>query len=256
MFMLFRKRKRFSTDWLLYVALSLNVFIWSFTKDYQPDMAIVPDVPSDLSVKAFALGDEQFYFRSLAFRLQNAGDTFGRFTALKAYNYQKLYAWFTLLDSLDARSNFVPSLAGYYFSQTQHTPDVAYVVRYLEEHARKDMYAKWWWMGQAVYLANNKLQDKAWALDLAYQLAATPRDDIPLWTKQMPAFIYEQLGEEQQALAIIKGILDHVEHIDPGELNFMRYFVQERLKKVIADNPDWDRLSRKDPVFERDKVQP
>ncbi len=237
-----RDIKFFRTDLLVYLFLAVQIGLWTQTKAYKPDLAIVPDVPSIASVKALSLGDEQFYFRTLGFQLQNAGDTFGRFTALKKYNYNQLYHWFTLLDTLDSKSNFIPSLAAYYFSQTQNTPDVIYVLRYLDEHASRDLYNKWWWMSQAVYLANHKLKDKDLALKLAYKLASTPRDDVPMWVKQMPAFIHEKRGEEEQALAIISDILNNVDDIDPGELNFMTYFVRDRLNKFIADHPELKKL--------------
>lgn len=237
-----RKIKFYRTDLFVYLFLILQVALWTQTKQYKPNLAIVPDVPSKLSVKAFSLGDEQFYFRTLAYELQNAGDTFGRFTALKNYNYEKLYNWFTLLDTLDSKSHFIPSLAAYYYSQSQHTPDLKYVVKYLEESSERDLYHKWWWMSQAVYLANSKLQDKDWALRLANKLASTPRNDIPLWVKQMPAFIHEQRGEEEQALQIIESIVNNVDKIDQGEMNFMAYFVTERLKKLMDDHPELKKL--------------
>ena len=237
-----KKRKFFRSDILLYLFLVFQVLLWTETKKFKPDFTIVPDVPSELSIKAFSFGDEQFYFRTLAFKLQNAGDTFGRFTALKLYNYNKLYHWFKLLDTLDIKSGFVPSIAAYYYSQTQNTPDVKYVVQYLEENASLNLYNKWWWMSQAVYLANHKLEDKEWALRLAYKLASTPRNDIPLWAKQMPAFILEQQGEEEQAMGIIADIVQNVDNLDEGELNFMSYFVRERLKKYIEDHPELKKL--------------
>lgn len=238
---------RHKSDLFLYAFLLLQVGLWTQTQKVVPDMGIVPPVPSALSVKALALGDEAFYFRTQALKIQNAGDSFGRFTALKKYNYEKLYHWFTLLDSLDSQSNFVPAMAAYYFSQTQNTPDVRYVAKYLEEHSEKDLYNKWWWMGQAVYLANHKLEDKEWALSLAKKLASTPRDDIPLWAKQMPAFIYEQRGEDQQALLIIADILNNIDNIKPGELNFMRYFIEDRLKKLVEEYPQLKRLMEAKP---------
>lgn len=248
------KNRRFlKTDIYLYIFLVVQIALWTQTRHFKPDYTIVPDVPSELSVKAFSFGDEQFYFRTLAFDLQNAGDTFGRFTALKLYNYEKLYHWFSLLDKLDSKSHFVPSIAAYYYSQTQNTPDIKYVVKYLEETSEKDLYNKWWWMSQAVYLANHKLEDKDWALRLAYKLASTPRNDIPLWAKQMPAFILEQKGEEQQAMQIIADILKNVDKIDEGELNFMSYFVSERLKKYVEDHPELKRL--RDSKLYKEKYQ-
>lgn len=233
-----KKTNFYNTDVVLYVMLTLQVLLWTQTKQYLPDFTIVPEVPSKQTVAAMSLGDEEFYFRSLAYTLQNSGDTFGRFTALYKYDYKKLYNWFKVLDTLDSKSNFIPSLASYYYSQTQYKPDVIYIVKYLDEHASKDLYNKWWWMSQAIYLANHKLQDSDLALTLAKKLASTPRDDVPLWVKQMPAFIHEKRGEEEEALIIIENILKNIENIDQGELNFMQYFVFERLQKLAKDNPN------------------
>jgi hypothetical protein len=238
------KIRFFKSDILVYIFLVAQIALWSHTKQYKPNLSIVPDVPSELSVKAISLGDEQFYFRTLAFQLQNAGDTFGRFTALKEYNYNKLYHWFKLLDVLDPKAHFVPSIAAYYFSQTQNTPDTKYVAQYLEEHSEKDLYNKWWWMGQAVHIANFKLKDKEWALKLAYKLASTPRDDVPLWVKQMPAFIHEQMGEEQQAMQIVCDLMKNIDKVDQGELNFMTNFVLERLDKRYSKLPMNEQIAK------------
>lgn len=229
------------TDLVFYLFLVLQVTLsFQVLSKVTPVLEIVPNPPSALTVKALSFGDEQFYFRTLAFDLQNLGDTFGRFTALKHYDYKKLYGWWTALDALDPRSHFVPTLTSYYFSQSQNTPDVRYVVDYLDQHASRDLYHKWWWMGQAVYLANHKLEDRERALALSYKLASTPRDDIPAWTKQMPAFILEQLGEDEEALIIMKDLLDKAEkdEIDPGEFNFMQYFVRDRLHKMLPGLTD------------------
>ncbi|PIR39117.1 MAG: hypothetical protein COV35_04445 [Alphaproteobacteria bacterium CG11_big_fil_rev_8_21_14_0_20_39_49] len=248
-------QKRFyRSDIFVVIFLAVQILLWHETKKFKPDFSIVPDVPSKESVKAISLGDEQFYFRTLTFQLQNAGDTFGRFTALREYNFVKLYNWFKLLDTLDPKSHFVPSIAAYYFSQTQNTPDVKYVAQYLEEHAEKDLYNKWWWMGQAVYLANHKLKDKDWALRLAYKLSETPRDDVPMWVKQMPAFIHEKRGEKDQAMGIVCNIIKNIDNIEQGEINFMTHFVLERLDEQyqgLPMNEQIANLAKDCPQFER-----
>lgn len=241
----FKKKRFFRTDLLLIATLCMQIMLWTQTKHHMPEMGILPQVPNPIAIEALSLGDEQFYFRALAFQLQNAGDTFGRFTALKKYDYDKLYRWFKILDGLDSKSHLIPSLAGYYFSQTQNTADVRYIIDYLDQHVNLDDYNKhhkWWWLSQSVYLANHKLEDKELALKLAYKLAATEREDIPFWAKQMPAFIHEQMGEDQQALMVIKHIMENIETIPPGELNFMRHFVKDRLDMLIAKHPELERL--------------
>ena len=229
-------------SWGLRIAFALCLFLqydyWTRTNEIRPDMSVVPDVPGVETVQALSFGDEHAFFRLLGLQIQSAGDTFGRFTPLYKYDYDKLYHWFRLLDSLDDESNYVPSMATNYYSQTQRRSDVRYIVDYLEEHTDGRLDTKWWWRVQAVYLANHKLNDLDRALALAQDLENVK--DVPLWVNQMPAFIYEQRGEFDAALGIIEHILNSVDEIKPGELNFMQHFVEERLEAMgqVTDQID------------------
>lgn len=214
---------------LLFAALQLGY--WQRTHHIQPDMGIVPEVPGRETLQALTFGDNQFYFRIMAFTLQNAGDTFGRFTALRFYDFNRLYHWFTLLDMLDHRSHMIPSMASYYFAQTQNTPDVRYVVDYLYEHATRDVGRKWWWLLQGIYLSAHKLKD----LDLALKLASPLQHDaVPVWAREMTAVVHEKRGEMDDALRIMESIKDNVAHIPEADLHYMTYFVKERLGKLEA----------------------
>ena len=215
----------------LFVLLLLaQGYFWQQTHDIIPDMSIVPEVPSETTVKATSFGDEQTFFRMLALQIQTAGDTYGRFTSLKKYDYNRLYLWFRLLDSLDTTSNYVPTMATYYYGQTPNTDDLRYIIDYLVEHSKDRLDVKWWWLTQAVYFSNHKLHNKERAALIAKQLIGAK--GVPLWAQQLPAFIYEQQGEFEAAHAIMQGILDNQKDISPGELNFMRYFVEERLHQI------------------------
>jgi hypothetical protein len=219
------------------IALCLQAALWTRFKTERPDFVIVPEPPSLRSVEAYSLGDAEFYFRVASFNLQNAGDTFGRFTALKEYSYAKLYDWFMLMDALDRRSDAVPTMAGYYYSQTQNVPDVQYVVDYLVGHVDRNpdlISRKWIWLTQAVYLANHRLNDTAQALKIAYKLRDLPTTDIPMWAKQMPAFIEERLGDYEEAYRIMDAVFEEYKgkkDISEGELNFLRHFLDERIKR-------------------------
>jgi len=212
------------------LALALQAGFWYKTRDLMPEMKVVPDVPGEATVKALSLGDEEAFFRLLALKVQNAGDTFGRFTALYKYDFNRLYHWFKLLDTLDNRSDYIPTMATYYFSQTQHRPDVRYIVDYLVEHGEGRVKEKWWWIVQAVYLSNHKLADKDRALQIANMLKGVT--GIPLWAQQMPAFIHEQRGEMAEAAAIIESILKDEKNFTQGELNFMYYFLKDRTNQL------------------------
>jgi hypothetical protein len=222
------------TRWLRnYVALGLFVLLqltyWVETHNIKPNLGIVPDVPGRAAIHAMTFGDDEFYFRVLAFIIQNAGDTFGRFTSLRYYDFNKLYHWFNLLDELDARSNMIPAMACYYFSQTQNTADVRYIVDYLYTHATRDIAHKWWWLVQSIYLAQHKLND----MDLAMKVA-TPlvNPEVPAWAQQMAAVVHEKRGEMEDALQIMMTIKENAKHISDADLKYMTYFIEERLGKL------------------------
>lgn len=216
---------------MLAVLVLLQVGYWYKTKDITPEMGIVPDVPGRGALHALTFGDDQFYFRVLAFNLQNAGDTFGRSTSLRYYDFNKLYLWFNLLDELDPKSNMIPAMATYYFSQTQNTEDVRYVVDYLYTHSMRDVGAKWWWLVQSIYLAMHKLNDKDLALKVSAPLV---NKNVPVWAQQMAAVVREKRGEMEDAYNIMQTIKEHAEKKDikDMDLKYMTYFIKERLHRM------------------------
>lgn len=221
------------TKWIVLLVglLAAQVAFWHHAHKRLPDMEIVPEVPGESALKALSLGDSQAFFRLLGLQIQMAGDTFGRFTSLKKYDYHKLHLWFHLLDKLDSRANFVPTMASYYYAQTPNSQDVRYIVDYLLAHVeRAGADKKWWWLVQAVYLANHRVDDKDLAMKAAEKLKGMR--GIPIWAQQLPAFIHEQRGEMADAYRIITEIQENAEDLSPGELRFMQYFIDERLKRL------------------------
>jgi hypothetical protein len=224
-----------------------ETIIWKGTSSVKPDMEIVPEPPTPAAVKALSWGDEEFYFRMSALTIQNAGDTFGRTTALTDYNYEKLYAWWKILDSLNPTSDFVPPLASYYYGSSKDgVNDIPYVVKYLREHASADPLNKWWWYSQAVYHAKHKMNDLDLALEIAEEMAERVPEEAgaPLWIRQMPAFIYEAKGEYNASCNIILNIIKNQKDVKEGEMNFMAHFLLSRVKEMAeADDEKLEGLN-------------
>lgn len=222
--------------WLFLATFGCQIFLWKESENIKPRFDIVAPAPSKYLISALSLGDKEFLFRILAAKLQNSGDVFAGFISLKNYDYTRIYQWMKVLDELNDKSTWVPSLASYYFAQTQNRPDTIYIVNYLDEHASKDIDANWWWFYQAIYIAKNNLHDMDRALELSYKLAQNNAKNAPLWTKQMPAFINENLGEGCMAFLIIENLIkeseDGTRQVTPEDLNFMRHFINERLSKL------------------------
>lgn len=226
----------------LTLLLALQLMFWTHTHRIEPAISIVDPVPGEASLEALSLGDTQSFFRAQALMLQQTGDTFGRFTALFRYDYAKLGGWFALMDRLDRESNYVPAMASYYYSQSQNPEDVRAIITYLDQYSAGRTAQAWWWRVQAVYLAQHRLGDLQLALALAQPLIG--ERSIPIWAQQLPAFIHEQRGEMDEAAAIIEAIAQHPQDYSTGELNFMRYFVEERLGKLEKMREEFDALAQ------------
>ncbi len=220
--------------------LALQVLFCMQSLRFLPELGIVPPLPSEKEVAALSFGDNQLYFRSLALNLQMSGDTFGRSTPLKDYDYPELLKWFLLLDTLDDQSFYIPSTAAYYFSRSQHTPDVKYVVDYLESRTFKDPDHNWWWLSQAIYLTNSVLKDKPRALKQAQVLKGV-KAEMPAWAHQWEAFIHEDMGEKEEATEVMCQSFDTLRNADQlseRELDFMIYYFKDRMGIKESDSED------------------
>lgn len=222
--------------WLFILFFCAQVFLWKKTERFHAPTEIIPSPPSKYLIEALSFGDHEFVFRILAMRLQNSGDVFAGFVALKNYDYARIYDWMIMLDGLNSTSHLVPALAADYYSQTTDPEDVNYIINYLEQHSEKNIDHNWWWMFQASFLAKDVLHDMPRALQLAKKLAQNNSSAAPLWTKQMPAFISEKMGDGCLAFKTIAQLIEEVESgkrvVAPHEMDFMRYFIRSRLSKL------------------------
>ena len=221
------------------ILLFVQVLFWTENRSIRATLPIVKDPPSEKTMKAFTLGDDEFFYRLKGAQVQNMGDTFGRFSPLKDYDYGKLYAWFIALEKLNFKSNYLPSMVAYYYSQTQNVPDRRYVVKFLTQHALKDPKNKWWWLYQASYIANYSLKDKDLAIRLARMLQKYAPDNVPLWVKQTASVYLSEKGENCEAIRVINEVLRDIEKDNTKtdeekekELNYMNYFLQREASKI------------------------
>jgi len=217
---------KMKTPAVFYLLLTLCACL-SLTKLWLKPLLLsntTPHPPTIRAAKTIALGDDAWCYRLLAYPLQHAGDHFGTFMPLKLYDYKKLHTWFTLLDKLDATSHYVPAIAADYYSQSPNIEDVRYVVDYLSTHKTTNP-GHWWWMSKAVYLATYRLHDSSLALTLAYKLAAINDKTMPLWAKQLPAFIHVLRGENNQAAHVMHALLQQKNTASQSERLWMQHWL-------------------------------
>lgn len=215
----------------LFLFLGLNAAFWWGGRDVYAKWTGVPPVPGLTGASLLTLGDPQFSFRFLALTLQNLGDSGGQYTAVKDYDYQKLGKWFWLLHELDPASDHVPMIAAYYFGLVTDPAKVAVLVDYLGTVGQSPAGEKWRWLAHAVFLARYRMNDLDRALDLSYKLSRLEPvgHELPIWARQMPAFVLNARGEKEGAEHVVLSLLAEGENLDPKEVNFMKSFLVERL---------------------------
>ncbi len=230
---------------LLMVALICNVMFWFSVREVRSRWINVPPAPDIKYADSYGLGDSSFAYRLNGLMIQNLGDTGGRYTSLKDYNYDALTKWFYLQDYLDPHSDFVPYLAAFYFGGVQEPEMFRPVLDYLSEVGSRPEGQKWRWLAQGVYLARFKLKDLDKSLELAHVLANAGNENAPSWVRNMPAFIMTAQGEKQAAYALLLEILKTTaEDLHPNEVNAMKAYICERTLSVeeAAQNPLCDNL--------------
>lgn len=228
---------------LLVVFLFVQFFFWTKIVNVRAYLDVVDAPPSSGTIKAFSFGDSEYYFRLKLFKVQNMGDTYGRFTSLSKYDYKKLYEWFILLENLNEKSTYLPSLVAYYYSQTPKVEDRIYTIKFLERHALLNPEKNWWWLYQAMYIAFFSMKDENLGVDLAYKLKKYSPATAPIWTKQMVAILLAKKGNECEAVRVISEILNDYEKNSSksekeknDEMNYMKYFINTNIEMLKEKN--------------------
>lgn len=237
------KKKQLPIIFALFCLLILQLYLNKSNSRITPKLEILSQSPSPQTLLISSLGNKQSYFRLLTVKIQNAGDTFGRFAKLQDYDYRALRDWFIALDTLDDKSSILPATASYYFSNTQQIEDNRYLIEYIEQNYDRGPINKWWWLAQAVEIARFKLQDKDLALRLAIKLMNNSTEKTPNWIKQLPAIIYSEMGENELAYTIMRDLADKYDNYSQSDLNYMNFFIQEKLKlfdKRINKKPEYN----------------
>ncbi len=212
--------------------LILNLGVWLLVRRESAQWLNVPPPPSQNFAAAYGLGDKGFAYRVNGLMLQNMGDTGGRVSALKDYNYERLSEWFFLQDSLDNRSEYIPYLAGFYFSGVQDPQKFRPVLKYLDKVGHHNFDEKWRWLAQAVFIARYQIRDLDIALALAKKLADLNRPGMPAWVEKMPVYVMTAKGSKEDAYALMLEILKAgADTMHPSEINQTRFFI---CTKILA----------------------
>lgn len=194
----------------------------------RPKLGVLPPLPTESAIQAMSFGDQQFLYRSLVMQIQNAGDTGGRFTPMSQYNITEVVQWLTVLQKLDRNSSHYTALAARYFSLDENPQRIKSLISFIDGDVDRAPDRKWYWQTQAVAMANSKLKDANYALELSRKLN-TFKDFLPsgyAWVLQMEPVLLADLGRSQEAREVMGQVVrDYGVRMTETEMNWTNGFL-------------------------------
>ena len=217
-----RTTARFRAWLLLAICLSANVLYQRLNPPAGFDIVDLGTPPPATAVRLAALGESVFAGYLVTIFLQNVDVPVGRATPLADLDRPALIRWFDLTMDLDPGSGSPMLLATRHYAETgtpaQRRMLLDWVYRRFEE--RPDQ--RWPWLVHAVFVARHVLHDNTLAELYAAALRTQVTDPAaPSWVRQMEFLLHADLGETEDAKAILSGLVAAGQIRSPAELKFL-----------------------------------
>jgi hypothetical protein len=216
---------------LIAAAVAHGAFAWA-NRERRPDMIVLESPPGAVARTVLSFGDAQFLYRYWSAHLQNAGDTGGRATPLRDYNYDDVVGWLRALQALDKDSHQHSFLAAHYFAQTPNLVDTRRIIDFMIADVALSPARKWYWLTYGMTTAQKKLNDLDYALAISRQLASYDFPDMDGYNYMFPAIFLERMQRYDEARGEIARVLESKKHrLGPPHLAWVEDFTQGLAEK-------------------------
>jgi hypothetical protein len=185
--------------------------------------------PSMNTLRMAAFGDPVPLAKLLMLNLQAFDLQAANQVRYQDLDYDRLIAWLRVILTLDPAGQYPLHAASRIYADVADETRQRKMLEFVYEAFFADPDHRWPWLAQAAAHAKHRLHD----LPLARLYAAaiqqhTKSMNVPIWAKQMEAFILEDMNELEAAKVMIGGFIASGQASEPGELKFL----EERLKQI------------------------
>ncbi|MDP9013429.1 MAG: hypothetical protein M3O41_12365 [Pseudomonadota bacterium] len=207
---------------MLGLCLSANVLYQRLNPPAGYDIVELGPAPPATMVRLAALGESVFAGYLITIFVQNVDVPLGRATRLADLDRGTLIRWFDLTTELDPGSGSPLLLATRHYAETgtptQRRMMLDWIYRRFEERPNQ----RWPWLVHAVFVARHVLHDNELAESYAAALRIRVTDPtVPTWVRQMDLLLHADLGEMEDARAILAGLVAAGQIHSPAELKFL-----------------------------------
>lgn len=187
--------------------------------------------PSATTLRLVSFGDPMPVAKLLMLFLQSFDQQADNQIRYQAMDYDRLTLWLKRILELDPGGQYPLLLASHVYAEVPDPARQRIMLGFIAEAFFADPEKRWPWLAHATYIAKHQLRD----LPLARRYAAAIQQHVhgsgvPLWVKQMEAFILEDMNELEAAKIMIGGYISSGQITEPSELRML----EERLKQIEA----------------------
>jgi len=189
----------------------------------------LPPAPGIGTLRLASFGDPVALAKGLMLYLQAFDYQSGSRIPYRDLDYDRLEAWLARILELDPQGQYPLLAASRLYAEVPVEAKQRSMLEFVYRQFLLDPNRRWPWLAHVAVIAKHRLHDLPLALRYAraIQDSATAAD-VPLWAKQMQAFILEDMNELEAARLVIGGYIQSGQVKEPGELRFL----DERLKEL------------------------
>ncbi|HXZ53929.1 MAG TPA: hypothetical protein VEF92_01845 [Burkholderiales bacterium] len=196
----------------------------------------LPPAPAIATLRLAGFGDPIALAKVLMLYLQAFDYQSGSRVPYRDLDYGRLEDWLSRILELDPQGQYPLLAASRLYAEIPVEAKQRSMLEFVYRQFLLDPNRRWPWLAHATVIAKHRLHDLPLALHYAQAIqryATAP--DIPLWARQMQAFILEDMDELEAARQVIGGYVQSGAVKDPAELRFLDDRLEElesRLKRT------------------------
>ena len=189
----------------------------------------LPPAPGIGALRLASFGDPVALAKGLMLYLQAFDYQSGTRVPYRDLDYDRLETWLARILELDPHGQYPLLAASRLYAEVPVEAKQRSMLEFIYRQFLRDPNRRWPWLAHATVIAKHRLHDLPLALRYARAIQRyAVAKNVPLWAKQMEAFILEDMDELETARLIIGGYLQAGDIKDPAELKFLN----EHLKQL------------------------
>lgn len=214
--------------WLLALGLAAQLGLKSAQPRPQARAEDLPPPPEISVLRLASLGDPVALAKGLMLYLQAFDYQSGSKIPYRDLDYQRLETWLARILELDPQGQYPLLAASRLYAEVPVESKQRSMLEFIYREFLRDPNRRWPWLANVTAIAKHTLHDLPLALRYARALRRyAVADTVPLWARQMEAFIAEDMDELETARLIIGGYLQSGSVKDPAELKFLEEHLKE-----------------------------